>query len=205
MNRTWLHVLINADPNRLNPFRYEDEEAWYRAALHDDSYGYFTHWTLKSVYGGGLVLPASSGIGLDVKDEKELLTRLWAALADIRQNSMTLLSGWRVTDIIWPKLISRSMHLDVDICDEMRPLMHNPAKKFGEGGFYDLYNAYKQGVYDRPEVRLDELLEFWTGEETMSALQLARECAKVPPAVDVIAALDRQVDLMEEVARRYDG
>lgn len=201
MKRLWLHALTGV--NASTPIRQGQTDAdWYYEHRKNDMCSGFTHWELKRYDSVGSAYVAAAAIGGTARNEYELLGLLWDELN--MSASYVTLSGWRMTDLIWPKLVNRSLHLKLEIPQNFKLMGLQPMKRFSEGGFYDLYNIYKQGVYSRPEVELHEALEFWEGQGTQPEHVLAFAHAGRLKGVDITASMDNQIDLMEQVARRYD-
>ena len=201
MKRMWLHTLIGIDPSvPLKPGQLD--ASWYYEHKKNDLDSFFTHWELKSYDSVGSVFTVAGNIGGTAKNEFELLAGLWDELNMIA-NYHTI-SGWRMTDVVWPKLINRSIHLNLEVPQNFKLMGLQPMKRFSEGGFYDLYNVYKQGIYSRPDVELHAMLEFWTGQGTQAEHVMAFAHAGNLRGIDIIATLDQQIDLMEKTARAYD-
>jgi hypothetical protein len=201
MRRMWMHTLIGINPSAPIKEAQTDED-WYYTHRKNDLHSMFTHVLFKSFDSVGSVYTEGFWVGGNVKDEKELLSMTWEFI-DMNAK-MSVLSGWMMTDLVWPKLVNRSLRHGLVIPQEYKLKSLVPTRRFSEGGFYDVYNIYKQGVYSRPEVRLHEALELWTGEGSQPEHVLGFAHAGRLPGIDVIATLDRQIDLMEKVARLYD-
>ena len=201
MKRMWLHTLIGIDPSMpLKPGQSDAD--WYYDHKRNDLHSFFTHWELKSYDSVGSVFTVAGSTGGTARNECELLGTLWDEL-NMLANYYTI-SGWRMTDTVWPKLINRSIHLNLSVPQNFKLMALQPMKRFSEGGFYDLYNVYKQGIYSRPDVELHDALEFWTGQGTQPEHVMAFSHTGALRGVDTIATLDNQIDLMESVARGYD-
>lgn len=202
MRRMWMHTLIGVNPNAPVKFDGQSDEDWYYAHRKNDLNSMFTHIQFKSYDSVGSAYTEGFWVGSNVRDEKELLGKAWEFIE--MKCSLSTLSGWMMTDLVWPKLVNRSLKYGLVIPNEYKRKSLLPTRRFSEGGFYDVYNIYKQGVYSRPEIRLDEALELWTGEGSQAEHVLAFAYAGGLLGIDIPATLDRQMDLMESVARLYE-
>ena len=202
MRRLWIHTLSSVYPGvELRPG--QSDEQWYYENRRNDLKSEFTHWEIKTFDSVGSAYVEASAVGQNVADEKDLLASLWTAL-DLKASLHTL-AGWRLTDTVWPKLINRSLHLNLMVPQAFKFMALQPTRRFSEGGFYDLYNIYKQGIYNRPEVELHEALEFWTGVATHAEHVMAFSHTGRLKGLDIVSTLDDQIGLMEAVARQYDS
>lgn len=202
MRRLWIHTLSAVDAGvAIRPG--QSDEHWYYEHRRNDLKSAFTHWEIKSFDSVGSAYAEALAAGAGAQDEKDLLAGLWTTL-DLKASLCTL-AGWRLTDIVWPKLINRSLHLNLAVPQAFKFMALQPTRRFSEGGFYDLYNVYKQGIYNRPEVELHEALEFWTGVSTHAEHVLSFSHAGRLRGLDILSTLDDQIGLMETVARQYDS
>lgn len=203
MTRLWLHPLIHVDPN-VTPIKPgQSDEDWYYSNRKDDLHSCFTHFVTRLHDGVGGGASAAEWVGGTVANERDLLAKIWDMLYCM-DNRLCVLAGWKINDLIWPKLVNRSIHHGLEIPSSWKDGAMDPRKKFADSSFYDLYTVYKQGIYGRPDIELCQALELWTREGSQTDYTLSACHTGRIKGVDIVVTLDRQIALMERVASDYD-
>ena len=203
MRRLWIYTLFGADlgdPARRSRTGLHIDEKYLEARKYDRS-SWLMHWTLKLEDGS----PPVSATVFDAKEEDSLLGTLFSRLNEYGDD--TVFAGWRLNGLIWPKLVSKAVKYGFQLPQTMKWAKMDPTAKWPGGRFYDLYSIYTQGSFDRPAIELDEALFTWTGEHVMPDWQLFLDQTNpVPGALkgDLLGHADRVINLMQEVALRYD-
>jgi hypothetical protein len=140
--------------------------------------------------------------------EKDVLNTFWASyFGPVKWTGG--LAGWRINDLIWPKLINRSIANGITI--PMEASLQPPTAKWNDCKFYDLYNIYKFGSFDRPEIALHDAMTMWLGKDPsagdadqwVSEEGLGMAMATPNAAMDVYSHVQNYVKGMQKVSDMY--
>jgi len=138
---------------------------------------------------------------VSIGEEAGLLRGLWLVLQEAR-DYQTLICGWKIREDIWPRLINRSLALNVDVPDWAKP---NISRRWFDVELHDIAMIYSCGVWDRarPLPALDHALRFWLGREYPSETntKLLAEVKVNDPEVE--AAVRLYLAGMAEIWLRY--
>ena len=131
--------------------------------------------------------------------EAELLAAVWRELNDHRDLNV---AGWCIRDQIWPRLLNRSLCLDVTVPDWAKP---NLSRKWLDVEMDDLSMMYSCGVYDkfRPLPRLHDALSFWLNREFPDEDMLMLRAETEPNNPENMATACLYAKGMAEALRRY--
>jgi len=152
-------------PNRFSFSPSEQSQTEWREeeAKHYDQFMRLALVAIASVNG----CPNLAALPCDVmssdKSEADLLARLWRELQHACRNQM-MICGWKIRDEIWPRLINRSLALNIEMPDWAKP---NLGRRWFDVELHDISMIYSCGVWDRvrPLPALDHVLQFWLGRE----------------------------------------
>ena len=207
--RLWIMPLIAVNPDF--PIKtFQSECDWYYAGKRNDIMGTFERIL---VYKAG----ARSAFFSETEEDRapvmlkgpeaKMLTDLWTLLASCLDNCAGTIAGWRINDIIWPKLVNRSLALHVDIPYPVSQFKMKADQKWPETHFIEAYTMWKQGIYDRPEIQLHDALEFWNGCALESECELMRRISKPGsvPEEHIWAGLMAMASELETAHARYNN
>ena len=107
--------------------------------------------------------------------EEALLAYIWSGLEESMRHQYSI-CGWKIREVLWPRLVNRSLMLGVKIPAWAKPDL---AKKWFDVQLHDLSTIYSCGVWGRarPLPPIHYAMKFWLGRDfvTEEDVQLKAE------------------------------
>lgn len=134
-------------------------------------------------------------------NEKALLTYIWNGFEEAYRNQFQI-CGWKIREDIWPRLVNRSLALDVPVPVWAKPDL---SKKWFDVQLHDLATAYSCGVWGRvrPLPPIQYAMKFWLGRDFPREDEVRLKAEMNPSDEAIREATCDYVFGMAEVLHRY--